>query len=199
MLDIKELFLNEEFRCGGFYELCIQVSPTTDTAPLKAYNDYFWALNEVSGPYNRQMQKTGIDLDNYRQEGVLILGDKSIPFQQFNIREEAAAGANCHWFDISFYTTTIEQVFDLQPQHWTDNPECPPLLRQFMIATLQGLHKLYPFQLAFIDFELSGEYYLHHLKTNLNNWTNTHFYVGSEQYHDIKEEYKQWVTIIDQY
>jgi hypothetical protein len=51
--------------------------------------------------------------------------------------------------------------------------------------------------LAFIDFELSGEYYLHHLKTNLNNWTNTHFYVGSEQYHDIKEEYKQWVTIID--
>jgi hypothetical protein len=178
MLDIKELFLNEEFRCGGFYELCIQVSPTTDTATLKAYNEYFWALNEVAGPYNRQMQKTGIDLDNYRQEGVLILGDKSIPFQQFNIREVAAAGDNYHWFDISFYTATIEQVFGLKPQHWTE---------------------IYPFQLAFIDFELSGEYYLHHLKTNLNNWTNTHFYVGSEQYNDIKEEYKQWVTIIDQY
>lgn len=56
------------------------------------------------------------------------------------------------------------------------------------------MFNLHPFLMAFIDFEISGQYYLQDLKGNLNNWTNTRFFTGRQQADDIMQEYKDTVT-----
>jgi len=197
MTDTKSLFLNEDIRCGGFYELCIQASPTVDTISLQAYNDFFWSLDNVSGPYSDKFESLSIDIDNYTQEGILIIGDRPLPFKQFNIREANPIETGFNWFDISFYTSTIEHVFQLEPQHWSGNPNVPPSLQEFLLDTMKRLFKLHPFLLAFIDFEISGQYYLHELKGDLNNWTSTKFFTGRQHADSIKQEYKDLVTFLD--
>ena len=62
---------------------------------------------------------------------------------------------------------------------------------------MRKFNSIHPFQLAFIDFEISGQYYLNDLKGGLNNWTNTKFFVGKENYTDIKNDYKSLVTMVD--
>jgi hypothetical protein len=63
---------------------------------------------------------------------------------------------------------------------------------------MKDFFKVYPFQLAMIDFEISGQYYLQNLKQDdLNNWTDTKFFIGSENLKGIKEQYKNLVTVVD--
>jgi hypothetical protein len=197
MTNTKDLFLNQQIRCGGFYELCIQVSPTLNASPLEVYNNLFWNQDTVNGPYDNQFNRIEVDITTNAQEGILTVGSTSIPFKQFNIREENPIETGFNWFDISFYTSTIEHVFGLEPQHWSDNPKCPGILQNFLGNLMQQLYKVYPFQLAFIGFEISGQFYLSELKNELNNWTNTRFFVGKEHLQDIKEENKKWVTAIN--
>lgn len=197
MTDTKNLYLNDDIRCGGFYELCIQVSPTVDTISLKAYNDFFWSLDIVSGPFNDRLEKVNVDIDNYTQEGILAIDGRQIPFKQFNIREAEPVATGFNWFDISFYTATIEHVFQLEPQHWSDNPNVPPKLQEFLLDTMKELYKLHPFLLSFIDFEISGQYYLHDLSGDLNNWTNTKFFAGRQHAEEVKQEYKDLVTFLN--
>ena len=197
MTDPKNLFLKKEIRCGGFYELCIQVSPTVDTIPLKTYNDAFWSLDNISGPYNDNFEDVNVDIDNYTQKGILTINDIQLPFKQFNIREANPIETGFNWFDISFYTATLEHAFQLEPKHWSDNPNVPTSLQEFLLDTMKRLFNLHPFLLAFIDFEISGQYYLQSLKSNLNNWTNTKFFVGKQHADDIKPEYKDFITFLD--
>ena len=197
MTDTKNLFLNDNIRCGGFYELCIQVYPTVDTIPLKTYNDFFWSLDNISGPHNDKFEKVNVDIDNYTQEGILTIGDRQLPFKHFTIREANPIETGFAWFDISFYTATIEHVFQLEPQHWSDHPNAPSAVQEFLYDTMKRLFKLHPFLLAFVDFEISGQYYLHDFNGNLNNWTNTKFFTGRQHSNDIKQEYKNLVTFLD--
>lgn len=56
MTELKEIFLDKDLRCGGFYELAIQVCPSSDNDPIKLYTDFIWTLNNVSGPFDEDFK-----------------------------------------------------------------------------------------------------------------------------------------------
>jgi hypothetical protein len=197
MTDTKSLFQNDDLRCGGFYELCIQVCPSIDTKPIQRYTNYFWTLDNIEGPFDKEFNKIQIPNEYYELQGLLTLENLRIPFKNFNIREQEPIETGSNWFDISFYTATLDHVFGLTNQHWSESDSCPTILNNFLLDTMRKFYSIHPFQLAFIDFEISGQYYLNDLKGDLNNWTNTKLFVGKENYTDIKSEYKSLVTIVD--
>jgi hypothetical protein len=197
MTDKKDLFLDDKLKTGGFYELCIQVCPSIDNQPIKLYTDFLWSLDKVEGPYDNEFRKTSIDISNLEHRGLLTLENKYIPFRTFNIREDEPIETGFNWFDIYFYTTAIEEIFGRDYKTWTENPNPPKAITNFFHWTMKELYKIYPFQLAFIDFEVSGQYYLHDLKTKLINPTNTKFYVGRETIDLIKHENKDFVISIE--
>ena len=196
MTDRKELFLNKDLRCGGFYELCIQVCPSIDTKPIHLYTNHFWTLANIEGPFDDDFNTIQIPNDYYQLQGLLTLHNFVIPFKIFNIREQESVESGFNWFDISFYTATLDDVFGLENKHWSESDSCPQILQDFLVDTMKHFYSIYKFQLAFIDFEISGQYYLHNLKGELNNWTNTKFFVGQDKYAVIKEDYKKFVTIV---
>jgi hypothetical protein len=196
MADKKELFLNESLRTGGFYELSIQVCPSIDNHPIKRYTDFLWSLDNVDGPFDNEFRKTSIDIANLEHQGLIALENKVIPFRTFNIREDEPIETGFNWFDIYFYTAAIEQIFGSEYKTWTENPKPPKAITDFFHWTMKELYKIYPFQLALIDFEVSGQYYLNDLKGKKINWTNTKFYVGQENIKLIADENKELVTVI---
>ena len=197
MTDRKKLFLNKDLRCGGFYELCIQVCSSIDTKPIQLYINHFWTLGNIEGPFDDDFNKIQIPTDYYQLQGLLTLDNFIIPFKTFNIREQEPVETGFNWFDISFYTATLDNVFGLENQHWSESDSCPQILQNFLVDTMKYFYLIYKFQLAFIDFEISGQYYLDNLKGELNNWTNTKFFVGRDNYADIKDDYKNLVTIVE--
>jgi hypothetical protein len=44
MTEQRDIFLDKDLRCGGFYELAIQVCPSTNNDPIKLYTDFIWTL-----------------------------------------------------------------------------------------------------------------------------------------------------------
>ncbi|SIR50397.1 hypothetical protein [Pontibacter lucknowensis] len=195
--DIKQLFFDKDLRTGGFYELSIQVCPSVETLPIKVYTDYIWNLPFVYGPFDIDFNKIEIDINNFEHQGVMHLGQYIIPFKTFNIREEEPIETGFNWFDICFYTAAIEKVFGEQYQTWTESPKVPKPLEEFLLNTMKSLYRLHPFQLAIIDFEVSGQYYFNDLKGDFLNWTSSKFFVGKENIGLISEKNKNLVTVVD--
>ena len=196
MTEIKDIFKNEELRRGGFYELCIQACPSNNMEPIIKYSEYINSLSNVEGPFDRNFEPANIEIENFEHEWVLNLDNYSIPFKTFNIRENEPIETGFNWFDICFYTSTIEEIFGEEYQTWTENPKCPPQLTDFLRKTLFDLNGIHPFKMAMIDFEISGQYYLSDLKTDFNNWTNSKFFVNKTDAHLISEKNKDVVEII---
>ena len=53
-----------------------------------------------------------------------------------------------------------------------------------------------PFELAIIGVEVSGQYYLQDLETEMENQPNLKFYVGKDKLERIAESNKNLITII---
>ncbi|MGD1889554.1 MAG: hypothetical protein ACFB15_02965 [Cyclobacteriaceae bacterium] len=189
--------MDKKLRLGGFYELSIQVCPSKDMKPIEKYTDYLWKLDNVEGPFDIDFNKTTIDFENFENQGIINLDDKSIPFKTFNIRETEPTESGFNWFDISLYTAAIEQVFGQEYQTWTENPKSPELLDKFLQHLINSLYRIYPFKLAMIDFEISGQYYLEDLKDEFENWTSSIFFIGREYYKFVAEKNRRLVTVID--
>ncbi|WP_247236270.1 hypothetical protein [Telluribacter sp. SYSU D00476] len=196
MIDKKELFLNQSIRSGGFYELCIQVCPSVDTTPIKIYSDFIWSLACVEGPYDNNFERVRIQPENMEHQGILHLDNYYIPFKTYNIREQAPIEEGFNWYDICFYTATIDKVFGLENQTWTDYPVVPQQLEAFLNKTMLDLYQIYPFLLAMIDFEISGQYYLSDFKAKLNNWSSSKFFIGRENMKLVAKMNKDIVTFI---
>ena len=196
MTETKDIFQNEEFRRGGFYELCIQVCPSVNIEPIIKYTDFIKSLENVDGPFDENFELTDIKIKNFEHEWVLNLDNYSIPFKTFNIHETEPIETGFNWFDICFYTSTIEEIFGAEYQTWTENPKCPTELTEFLRKTLFDLNGIYKFQLAMIDFEISGQYYLADMSKDFNNWTNSNFFVNEKDAHLISERNKGVVKII---
>ena len=196
MVDEKEIFLDESLKTGGFYELSIQVCPSIDNQPIKLYTDFLWSLDNVDGPYDNEFSKTSLEVANLEHRGLMTLENKLIPFRTFNIREDEPIETGFNWFDIYFYTAAIEQIFGNEYKTWTETPNPPKAFTDFFHWTMNELYKIYPFQLALIDFEVSGQYYLSDLKEKTIDLTTTKFYVGHDNIKLITEENKKLVTVI---
>lgn len=199
MTELKDIFLDKDLRCGGFYELAIQVCPSIDNDPIKLYTDFIWTLNSVSGPFDEDFKTIQTDIENFQHRGLIRLGNFDIPFMTYNVRETEPIETGFNWFDICFYTAAIEHVFGSEYQTWTENPKVPKELTNFFTKTLKDLYKIFPFELAMLDFEVSGQYYLDDLTKPLtNNWTTSNFYVGQKEYDLIATENRKFVKRIEE-
>ena len=198
MTSIRDIFLDKELKTGGFYELSIQVCQSSNNEPIQLYTKSIWSLKNVDGPFDVNFNLIPYNVENTQHNGILQLENYSIPFMTYNIREEELVETGFNWFDICFYTTAIEKIFGSEYQTWTENPKVPKLLSDFLINTVNNLHHLFPFKLAIIDFEVSGQYYLNDLKENLNqSYITSKFYVGEENFEKIANENKKIVTKIE--
>jgi hypothetical protein len=198
MTKSRDILLDKEIRTGGFYELAIQVCPSIDNEPIRLYTEFIWFLENVVGPFDVNNNPIPIDIGNIEHIGVLQLDNYAIPFMTYNIREDEPIETGFNWFDICFYATAIEKVFGAEYQTWTENPKVPEQLKMFFKITLKELYKVYPFQLAILDYEVSGQYYLDDLKTPLTNgWTPSSFFVGQDNYKHISKDNRKFVTIIE--
>jgi hypothetical protein len=198
MTNSKDIFLDKGLRVGGFYELAIQVCPSIDNGPIKLYTDFIWKLKNVEGPYDINYNSIEVDIGNIQHNGILYLDNYVIPFRTYNIREDEPVETGFNWFDICFYTATIEKVFGSEYQTWTENPNVPKELRNFFHKAIKQLFKVYPFQLAILGFEVSGQYYLDDLKKPLlNGWTPSGFFIGQNNFEPISSDNKKFVTKIE--
>ncbi|MFT3902917.1 MAG: hypothetical protein QM727_07065 [Niabella sp.] len=198
MTELKTIFLDKDLRCGGFYELAIQVCPSIDNDPIKLYTDFIWALNNVSGPFDEDFKNIKTDIENIQHRGLIKLGNFDVPFMTYNIRETEPIETGFNWFDICFYTAAIEQVFGSEYQTWTENPKVPEQLTDFFTSILKGLYKIFPFKLAILGFEVSGQYYLADLKSKTNTWAYSAFFVGQSTYDLIAVENRKYVKTIEE-
>ena len=195
----KEIFLDKDLRLGGFYEVAIQVCSSIDNEPIQLYTDYIWTLGNVEGPFDENFNLEQIDIEIFQHRGIVQLGKYEIPFITYNIREDEPVETGFNWFDICFYTAAIEHVFGAEYQTWTENPKVPKELSSFLRKTIKQLYKIYPFKLAMLDFEVSGQYYLSDLQKPLtNNWTTSAFYVGQDKFEQIADENKRLATKVEE-
>lgn len=198
MNQLKEIFLDNNLKVGGFYELAIQVCSSLENNPIKLYTEFIWSLKNVEGPFDKSFKLIEVDVENVQHNGMLNLENYNIPFLTYNIREDEPIETGYNWFDICFYTAAIEKVFGSEYQTWSDNPNVPKELADFLHKVLKQLYEIYPFQLAIIDFEVSGQYYFDNLKKSvINNWSNASFYVGDSLYESIMLENRKYVTKVE--
>jgi hypothetical protein len=74
----------------------------------------------------------------------------------------------------------------------------PKQLTDFFTKILKDLYKLFPFELAILDFEVSGQYYMDDLKKPLaNSLTASNFYVGRRNIDFIAPENRKFVTQVE--
>ena len=91
----------------------------------------------------------------------------------------------------------IEKVFGEEYTTWTEVQNPPILLKKFLEETMKNLYTIYPFQLAMIDYEISGQYYLNDLKSEFENFTYSKFYIGKEFECKIAENNKPNIIVIN--
>jgi len=198
MTEQKNIFLDKDLRCGGFYELAIHVCPSIHNDPIKLYTDFIWTLNNVSGPFDEDFNTIQTNIENFQHRGLIRLDNFDIPFMTYNIREDEPIETGFNWFDICFYTAAIEKVFGAEYQTWTENPKVPKQLTDFFTSALIALYKIYPFELAMLDFEVSGQYYFEDLKKPTNTWANSAFFVGQNKYDLVAVENRKYVKKIEE-
>ncbi|TWI07277.1 hypothetical protein IP98_02979 [Flavobacterium cauense R2A-7] len=199
MKNLKELFINKSLKSGGFYELSIQVCESSNNLPIQLYTDFVWSLENVLGPFNKEFDKIEINLKNIEHNGIVKFNNKYIPFLTFNIREESPVETGYNWFDICFYSSAIESIFGEEYTTWSENPKSPVEIDEFFKFTLKNLYNIFPFKLAIIDFEASGQYYLNDLKDKIElMWNHPKFYIGKENYKLILESNKKFCSIIEE-
>lgn len=197
MVDKRTLFLDTNLRCGGFYELCIQVCPSIEPKPVYKYDSYIWSLPNVEGPYDHNFSQIALEEKPWMEyQGILNLENYSIPFKTINIKEDEPIETGFNWFDICFYTEAIEQVFGREYNTWEDIPKPPELLKGFLLETVSNLYKEYSFELGLIGFEVSGQYYLDDLKKKLSKMYFTEFFVGKEKLTSVLPENKKEINVI---
>lgn len=194
----SEIFNNQKLRTGGFYELAIQVCSSTESTPIKLYTDLIWGLNQVAGPFNNNFEKIQPIIENIRHEGLLRLGSYSIPFITYNIRESSPVETGYNWFDLCIYTSAIEHIFGPEYSTWGPSQKVPNELMAFFTKTIKKLYELHTYQLAILDFEVSGQYYLEDLFKPLNHsYQSSKFFIGKDNYDKVAIENRQYVTVVE--
>ncbi len=139
-----------------------------------------------------------LEYENAVNYGVIKIEKYVIPFQTYNVREEHPLETGFNWFDICFYEETLNKIFEVENVFDEGNAWFKNIIDIYLTTLMKDLFRVYPFQLAMIDFEIFGQYYLDNLiNGNLDNWTNTRYFIGKESLPAIKAEYKNNVTIVD--
>lgn len=189
----KIIFLDKTIRCGGFFELSIQVEPSTKADIIGLYKTYLWNLENIDGPYDESYNKAVWSPDSYREEGIMHLGEKFIPFKTHYIQEQDPP--NTQWFDVSLYTATVDRVFHQVRTQDPFEPAIPGELDAFLTNLALGFFKVHPFELAYIGFEIAQDYQLEDLKSGaLPINSAQHFFIAEKDLADVSSVYHKLVT-----
>jgi hypothetical protein len=192
----KEIFLNKELRYGGFYELAIQVCPSADIKPIEMYTEFVWDLHNVEGPFDFNFNKVEIDFQNNMHRGILHLDNLKMPFMTCNIREEPIE-TEYNWFNLEFPSAALDYLFgEKYEKEWEGNLRLPKPLDHFIMECMKNLYAIHKFQMALVDFEVSGSHYLEELKKELQH-PPRRFYVGKENYALLADTNKKNAHIVE--
>jgi hypothetical protein len=190
----KELITDKNLSAGCYFELAIQVCKSSEIEPVKKYFDLLWKLKDVKGPFDNGYNE--IDKYSYIQNGILNIENYKIPFTTFNIREEIPIETGFIWFDLCFSESAIQKIFGEEYEITGTNSKNPEILINFLKNIMEKLYTEYPFELAIIGVEVSGQYYLQDLETEMENQTNLKFYVGKDKLEKIAESNKNLITVM---
>ena len=166
----KELWHDKELRCGGFYELAIEISDNNqDRAEILNLLKLIYEIEFVHGPFDHEFNKSDffVDIENGYGEnlGYLEVENKQIPFKTVFISEEGKEGSN--WINICFYTAMYEEVLGKEFQTWATNGKWHAGFDEKLILILKHINSTYKVRIGSIGFELSGMYYLKTLQEKL--------------------------------
>lgn len=180
----KEIWNNDELRCGGFYELAIEVSDNNKPREwIENILTSIFELEFIEGPFDNQLNKSDffLDMENGYGEnlGYLRIDGNEIPFKTVFISEEGQNESN--WLDLCFYTAIYEQVLGKQYQTWATNGKWHKGFDEMLETVLIHLNSKQKIRMGVLGFEVSGIYYLKTLMekelTN-NDVSHTKFFVN---------------------
>jgi hypothetical protein len=162
MQPVKEIWNNKELRCGGFYELAIEVSSNEERESLSRLTTKLFQLDFVKGPFNTEFESVSLDLEYFDNLGFIEVEGKKVPFKTYNIIEEGEDGSN--WLDISFYSGIYEEVFGKEYQTWAKEGKWHKGFDNCLFQILKELNSVIKIRIGLIGFEVSGMYNLRYLK-----------------------------------
>lgn len=184
MKTAKEIWNNKELRCGGFYELAIEIS--NNNQPREKIEEILKSIFEVNfikGPFDNHFNEADLFLDMENGYGVnlgyLEIDDSQIPFKTFFLREEGENGSN--WLDLCFYTAMYEHILGEEYQTWATNGNWHKGFDKLLIKILSHLNSKHKIRIGIIGFEVSGMYYLQTLmekELTKNDVSHTKFFVN---------------------
>lgn len=179
MEKLTQIWNDDKFRCGGFYELDVEISDNSSSPPIKELLQSLFELDFVKGPFNWEFEKIDLDLEYFENLGLIEVDDKLIPFKIYYISEEGQDGNI--WLDISIYTAILEEVLGQEYRTWSENPKYHPCLDEQLLKILKKWNSVYKIKLGTLGFEVSGMYDLEWLTENQlreNDVLFTRFFVN---------------------
>jgi len=156
MTTAKEIWNNKDLRCGGFYELSIQVSDNQSGDPIKLLAKTIFEMDFVKGPFDDQFNKVELDLEYGNNLGYLVIEGKQLPFQTYFMLLEG--DGEYHWLDISIHTAMLENVLGEEYKTWTLDAKWHKGLDDLLMDILKQLNHVFNIQMAMIGFEVSTMY-----------------------------------------
>lgn len=192
MKTAKEIWNNEELRCGGFYELAIEVSSNEEREPVKELTKQLFQLDFIKGPFNSEFTNVELDLEYFDNLGFIEIEEKKVPFKTFNVPEDGEGGSN--WLDICVYTAIYEEILGKEYQTWATEGKWHKGFDNLLIQILEELNSVRKIRIGVIGFEVSGMYYLQTLKEKEltdNDTTHTKFFVNKGE----KLKGKNWELV----
>jgi hypothetical protein len=174
---MKTKFKDNRSWCGGFYELCIEVSPHSDVRLQKAL-DAIWQIPYLKGCYTNRNQEPEeqkavkpdlAEYNNCHLQGIAILPDgQEIACGTVAIREKGRSD----WLDFYVPLGALGQIykevggypfadFGSKSQSWRQP------LEDWLAKIGCTVFSTVQFRLGLIGFEVSGT--LHHLEMSKND------------------------------
>jgi len=165
---MAKLFTNQNTWFGGYYELAIEVGPTSDTHLLAALTA-IWRHPLLEGCYldsqkepdeQPNVQPTSELLSKMRLHGVAQLPNgRRVACGTILIREDGGSD----WLVFYLPLGALGEAYDIgeypfdQPERSHDFWQKP--LDEWLLELSKYIYKLSPFRLALIGFEVSGDAY----------------------------------------
>lgn len=190
----REIWDNKELRCGGFYELSIEVTDNNQPQEkIEEILNLIYELDYIHGPFDNELNKNDlfIDMENGYGEnlGCLEIKDSQIPFKTVFIREQDTNGSN--WVDLCFYTAMYEYVLGNEYKTWSTKGKWHQEFDELLIRILKHLNTKHKIRIGVLGFEVSGMYSLKTLKERElteNDVSHTKFFVNK----DVILKNKNW-------
>ena len=186
MREIRDIWNNSDIRCGGFYEMAIQVSDNKSIEPIRKLTKAVFNIDFINGPYDNDFNNTQIDLEYFENIGLIKIENKFLPFKTYHISEEGDDGNN--WLDISIYTGILEEILGKEYKTWDTNSKLHEGVDKLLVDLLKVINSRFKIKLGILGFEVSGMYDLEWLMDNeLKNAdiSHTRFYIDSDNFNLI--------------